>query len=333
MGEADIALRHVTRQHPEELARALVAAPESFEIIGWLDTQVTTLERRLDSALDLRARKARRVLQVEFQVELTDDVSYRVFEYQALVLMALRAEAPKTRLPPIETVVIVLSGRRKPWPLKVAFRTGWPGSGWSGVRYRVEAVYQRTIAELTARGGVLWLVFTPLARDATVGAMRDVLATIRQQVPEERERQDLFTAMLVMADLDPWGHNLREEIATMVEAGEEASRCPSSSRTSARWEIATMLEAGEEAFIMRSKTLREAFEKGREQGREQGIEQGVEQLLRDLFVQRVGRVLTPAEQEALADRAHTLGADQVGSAVLRLEGDALVEWLTRGGER
>jgi hypothetical protein len=90
-----------------------------------------------------------------------------------------------------------------------------------------------------------------------------------------------------------------------------------------------MLEAGEVEFIMRSQTLREAFEKGRERG----IEQGAEKLLRDLFVKRIGRVLTAAEQEVLTERTQALGADPVSSAVLRLEGDALVEWLTRGGER
>ena len=38
--------------------------------------------------------------------------------------------------------------------------TGWPDLEWSGVRYRVDAVYQRTVAELRARRGVLWLGFT-----------------------------------------------------------------------------------------------------------------------------------------------------------------------------
>ncbi|XYI03581.1 hypothetical protein ACMHYB_28985 [Sorangium sp. So ce1128] len=52
---------------------------------------------------------------------------------------------------------------------------GWP---FSGAHFRIDAVYQRTVGELRARGSVLWLVFAPLARNATAAALREVVAEI-----------------------------------------------------------------------------------------------------------------------------------------------------------
>jgi hypothetical protein len=117
----------------------------------------------------------------------------------------------------VHSVVILLRGRKEAWPDEAEYTTGWPEVTFSGVHLRVEAVYQRTVAELRARGGLLWLVFTPLATDASGAAMREVLGEIRERVPEADDRGDLFTALLVMAELDPWGHNLREEIGAMMQ--------------------------------------------------------------------------------------------------------------------
>ena len=73
------------------------------------------------------------------------------------------------------------------------------------------------MAQLRARECLFWLVFTPLAVDADAAAMEQVLATIRAQVPAAKERAELYAALLVMADLDPWGHTLRKEITAMLE--------------------------------------------------------------------------------------------------------------------
>jgi hypothetical protein len=294
MGDADITLRHIIRRHPEAIARAMASPDQPVEVLGWADTQLTALERRMDRLLRLRVGGQPRMLHTEFQVELTGDVRYRVYEYQALSIMALRAEVPDEPLPPIETVVVVLTGRSKAWPSHARFRSGWPESKFSGVRFRVDAVYQRTVAELTARGSVFWLVFTPLARDATRETMGTVVQAIQRQAPDAEERAELYFALLVMADLDPGGHNLRQEIVTM-------------------------LEATEDELFKRSSTLRKAYEKG---GRE-----AVETILRTLFVRRIGRTLTPEEQQALARHAEQLGAERVGEVVLDLDGDALAAWL------
>jgi hypothetical protein len=45
-------------------------------------------------------------------------------------------------------VVLVLRGRQEPWPEEGEYGTDWPELPWSGTRFRVEAVYQRTVAEL-----------------------------------------------------------------------------------------------------------------------------------------------------------------------------------------
>jgi hypothetical protein len=42
MGRADIALRHIARSRPDDLARALIPAG-SVQVVGWVDTQLTMM--------------------------------------------------------------------------------------------------------------------------------------------------------------------------------------------------------------------------------------------------------------------------------------------------
>ncbi|AUX23213.1 uncharacterized protein SOCEGT47_037360 [Sorangium cellulosum] len=56
-------------------------------------------------------------------------------------------------MPPIERVSVVLSlGRRRRLPATAERRAAWPGRPCSGSHFRVDAVYQRTVGELRARG-------------------------------------------------------------------------------------------------------------------------------------------------------------------------------------
>jgi hypothetical protein len=215
--------------------------------------------------------------------------------------MAFRDEHPRGVPPLMESVVILLTGRRSRWPRERALRTSWHGRKFSGTRFRIDAVYQRTVAQLVARGSPFWLAFTPLARDATPAAMRRVVAALRAHVPNDKERTDLFAALLVLADVDPWGHNLREEIQAMLDQ-----------------EPTDMIQV--------SKTLRDVYNLGARKGEEKGIARGIEQLLRDLFATRLHRALTARERKALATRA-AQDPRQAQQQALALEGEALATWL------
>jgi hypothetical protein len=326
MGRADIALRHVTHQYPEDLARALLPPGLAFEVAGWFDSQLTMLERRLDEALDLRVAGERRLLHVEIELDLEDEDAARVDAYRALLLTALRLEAstapraprppPKPRVPngpakprarvPVHSVVIVLRGRKEPWSEEGEYGTDWPELPWSGTRFRVEAVYQRTVAELRARGGLLWHVFAPLAVDASAAVMREVLDEIRGRTAPDEVRAALYTALLVMAEVDPWGHNLAKEITAMMQADDL------------------------EIFKL-SPTLRKAFDEGKQEGELRGAESERRELLSEAFAEQTGRAPTPDEQVALARRAEEVGAKQALRALFKLHGEALVAWVLGSG--
>src|SRR5262249_41848704 len=138
-------------------------------------------------------------------------------EYLGFLFITLHNEDPEAPVPPIDSVAVVLSGRKRPLPRTGKRRTAWPMRPFSGTHFRIDPVYQRTVRELRARGSVLWLVFTPLARDASAAALREVVDEIKSQAADEDERTDLYTAFLLMAAIDPWGHDLRKELKAMVD--------------------------------------------------------------------------------------------------------------------
>src|SRR5262245_19254156 len=150
VGDADITLRHISRRHPEALARPYV--PEGpLQVVAWADTQVTAVERRLDKTLLLRLAGELHALDVEFAYRYELDLPDRIHEYQSLSRIAFRDEHPGEPPPPMESVVILLTGRRRRWPAERALRTGWKSRKWSGTHFQIDAVYQRTVAELYAR--------------------------------------------------------------------------------------------------------------------------------------------------------------------------------------
>ncbi|WP_437803816.1 hypothetical protein [Sorangium sp. So ce693] len=300
MGDADITLRHIARRCPGDLTRAFVPEGTPVEVLGWIDTQVTKLERRLDKALRLRVGAELRVLHVEFCFAWRDDVPDQMFEYLGFLFAALRREAPGEPVPPIESVAVVPSGRRQRLPATGTRRTAWRERQFSGARFRIDAVYQRTVAELRARGSVFWLVFAPLARDATAAAMREVVAEIHARVATGEERVELYTALLVMAAIDPWGHNLRKEIVMLMDDRE--------TEKDLLWSVPWMREALDER-------VREAEQ------------QAIAQLLGRLFARRVGRRPTAEEERSIVERAQAIGLGDFDDALLDLDGDALVRWL------
>ncbi|KYF72525.1 hypothetical protein BE11_46255 [Sorangium cellulosum] len=229
MGDADITLRHLARRRPEDLVRAFVPEGRPVEVLGWVDSQVTHIERRLDKALRLR-----------------------------------------------------IDG------------------------------------EPRARGSVLWLVFSPLARDATAAALREVVAEIHAVAANAEERAELYTALLVMATIDPWGHTLWKELVTMVEDKEEGllRRTPI---------IGEMIIEAEQRGELRGEQRGE--ERGEKRGEERGKQQAIAELLGRLFARRLGRRPTAEEERSILERARALGPGEVEDALLDLDSDALVRWL------
>jgi hypothetical protein len=265
------------------------------------------MERRMDKALDLRSDGLRRLLHLEIVVDPTSGLAFRMFEYATMLVIALQAAAEegagvRDELPPVQSVALILSGRAKPWSPVAELRTSWPEPApWSGHRFQVEPVYQRTVDELLARPGTFWLVFAPLAVDANVESMRQVLEELRRREPCDAERAELYAAMLVVAELNTWEHNLEEELRSMMQD--------------------TDFET-----LMKSRTFREVFETGKKEGKKEGRRSTIEEMLQRLLMRRMQRELTPDEQAALSSRAATLDGEQA-SAVLDLDTDALKAWL------
>ncbi|WP_437489363.1 hypothetical protein WME75_10550 [Sorangium sp. So ce1014] len=310
MGQYDIALRHIALRCGDELAHGLTLAFE-VDSVAWVETQLTALERRIDRVLELRGGGQRRLVQLEFIVAPESDLALRMFEYAVLLVLSLRAAVDSGRgagaIPPVESVAVLLSGRAAPWPPEGQFRTNWPESErFCGQRFRIEAVYQRKVAELMARPGVFWLVFTPLAVDATEGSIRQVVEEILRREPRDEQRAELYAVMQVLAELAPWGHTWHKEIRMRVQELDQQS-------------------------ILASETLREVFEQGIEKGIEKGIERGrrrgIEEMLRGVLARRLRRELSAAEQAAVANRASTLDDPLAAAAVFELDTEALLAWL------
>ena len=158
----------------------------------------------------------RRLFHTEWQLEMEADVPFRIFEYHSLFALALAAETPAgTDVPPIDSVLVLLSGREKPWPAEGEYRTSSPDAPFSGVRFRIDAVYQRTVAELLARGP-LWAIFAPLAIDADPDQMRRVLEELRTTMAPP-DFKELGVALSVMADVDKRQRGLREVIIPLLD--------------------------------------------------------------------------------------------------------------------
>jgi hypothetical protein len=267
--DVDLVLRHVSRQFPEELARALLPPGTRVTSVAWPETQVTARQRRLDRALDITAAGRRRYAHVEWQMEMKPDVPFRIFEYHTMLATALGAPSPSAAtVPPIRSTVVLLSGSEKPWPDEGEYRTSPPDEPFSGVTFRIEPVYQRTVAELEERGP-MWMIFAPLARDADPDGMKRVLARLRAELPR-REMEELAAALTVMADVDKRRRGLRSVIVPLLS----------------------------EEIVMESWIYKQGEQKGLEKGMEKGLEKGLEKgrvegragLLLDLLAAKFGRL-------------------------------------------
>lgn len=321
--DVDLTLRHISRQFPEDFARAILPAGTRVTAATWLDTQITSRQRRLDRALDVMADGERRLEHAEWQLRWVPDVPFRMHEYHNLMVTALvhelaaKAPAKKPRPPaaagpsaeeaaadpdlertatalhvPVRSTLVLLTGREKPWPEEGSYRTSPPGAPFSGVSFRIDAVYQRTVAELTARGSPLWLIFAPLAVDADEEAMKRVVVLLRERAAG-RVFEELAAALLVMADLDRRRRGLREAILRLLD----------------------------EETVMQSWIYK--------QGEEKGFEKATARNLHALFVRLVSRQPTPEEERALVRRAPDVSPERLFE-LAEMPADAFLGWLAAG---
>lgn len=219
MGDLDITLRHVAQRMPDAYARGVLGARAAFEVETWQDTQVAASERRLDRVLSVRVGGQRRWLHVEWEWEWTRETAARVYEYQALLTLAQRDPRNALRRAPIASTVVLLSGREAPWPTWGRYRVSPRGERFSGARFRIDPVYQSTVAELVARGSLLWLVFAPLVRDASPATLPQALDAVRKKARDEDELVEVVSAMTVVAESTAAKPNVREWLMGIVDEG------------------------------------------------------------------------------------------------------------------
>jgi hypothetical protein len=255
---------------------------------------VTGRQRRLDRALEVSIGGRSGLLHVEWQLTMTAEIAFRVYEYNVLLSLAQADGAHPDSAPlPIESVVVLLAGREERWPPEGEYRTSWQGGRFSGVRFRIEPVYQSTVAELMARDSPLWLVFAPLAVDADERSLPQVIDALRART-SRREMDELGVAMSVLADADPRKRGLRGVITSLLP--EEA--------------------------VMESWVYKQGKEKGLEEGRLERLAMVAHQ-----FQRRLTRPLTAAERGVLVRRLDTLGPERLGDVVIDLSSEALAAWL------
>lgn len=206
-------------------------------------------------------------------------------------------------------MIVVLTGRKKKWPEYGAYRTSPKGSKFCGVRYRIEAVYQRTVAELDAMGSVFWLAFVPLAVDADEEKIRVVIESLRTRTNED-DFAELGATMLAMAALKKKdAPNLVDMIRSLLSS-----------------EVSMQHPFYQEGL---AKGLEQGLEKGLEQGREQGREEARKAfaVLAHQFERRLRRKMTDAERRRVAVRLRKDGPEKLGDVVLDLSRDELNAWL------
>ena len=229
MGTVDIALRHLSERFAAELAAPFLESPGA-EVHGWVETQVTAMERRLDRTLLCRVAGQPVCLHLEFQWEWKPNVPRRLFEYASMLhctgglvtSTAAGAPTPPGGALPVRTVVVVLQGPQSLPPGEHVYHWSWPPAAQRGFTFNVEPVYQMTTAALLARDRVWW-VFAPLAVDASrekIGEVLRILSPLlnNERDPQQRQRQaDMAAVMAILAEKRYKDRGLADFIVTSME--------------------------------------------------------------------------------------------------------------------
>jgi hypothetical protein len=302
--DIDLALRTLSQHLPEDLARALLPTARRLTDCAWGETQLAARQRRMDRSLFVVADGVARVEHLEWQTRWERAVPFRVFEYNALQTIALRESSADGRWPRVESTVVLLGGREAPWPERLAFRTSPRGAPFSGVRFRVDAVYQRSLRALADRGSVFWMAFAPLATDASPALMPAVVRELRARATPA-QFDEVAVAMSVLAGADSRRRGLADTITTLLP----------------------------KELVMRSNIynmgLAAGLEKGIERGIEKGLEKGIERGIEKGIVDGERMALRQAIELTLSTRRLRLTASKRARLQAETRLDVLRAWLTR----
>lgn len=307
--DADLSLRSMSRLFPLALARMVLRPDERIEETVWTETQVTARQRRADRVLIIRlAGSGYLLLHIEWTMRLTASVRERAAEYHFILAKSARRDLKRKRggketkeLIAVESVIVVLTGRKKPWPRFGRYKTSPAGKRFTGVIFRIEAVYQRTISELEAKGSHFWLAFVPLAIDATREEIIRIIEKLRMEATNE-EFVEIIATMLSMAQIKKdW-----PELTNVI-------------RSAARKEVTVR-------HPWYCDGREDGLAEGRHEGREEGRHEGLAPLLFQ-FERRLGRSLTVGERRRIANRLLKDGPEKLGSVVIDLSRKKLELWL------
>ncbi len=327
--DIDTMLRHVSRRHPHALPRVLFDIDQPIADVRFVETQITARQRRVDRALCIKVGEEYRLLHIEWTYRLDRFVGARVYEYHHLIVMGAEMDAKAHRESGgraskpmrVDSVVVVLTGPKTKRLPKIGFyRTSSTEEKFSGVRYRIEAIYERTVSELEAMGSDFWLAFAPLAVDGDAANLKRVLETLKGRTNPE-DFADLAAMMLEFAHVK----KDRDELVAVIKS--QTKRDLTMESIIYKEGKADGLKEGLERGLERG------IARGRERGIEQGREQGREQTLVHLLERRIRRTMTSGERRRIASRFRKDGPDSLGDAVLELSREELVAWLAPNGHR
>lgn len=304
VADADASLRAMSRIFAEPLARLVVGREVGIRRLEWGETQVVSRQRRLDRLLCVDdERNWRRLLHIEWTMRLNARVREQAAQYHMDAIWAARRDErqvpreQRRQKISVESIVVVLTGRKKSWPKYGKYQTSPKGRRFSGVRLRIEAVYQMTVQELEAKGELFWLVFVPLARDVDESKLRQTVKRFQKEASDE-QFVELIGAILSMAQLKKDRLEFLDVIRNAAKE-EKPMRHP--------W-----------------------FVDGREYGLKEGLEQGREQataLLAFMFERRLGRQLRNTERKRIVTRLAKDGPEKLSAVLLDLSKTELAKWL------
>ncbi len=313
--DADASLRWLSRLFSRSLAELVLRPEECVLRLDWGETQIALSrqkrQKRLDRILNVDVSPTlRRVLHIEWAMRLDAAVTGQTAHYHIQSAIMARQDARRHRRAgearktiTVKSIVVVLTGRRTPWPEIGELRTSDSTHRFVGVEFVIEPVYQRTVRELEEKGMLFWLAFVPLAKDVDEEGVRRIAKRLCSEANEE-EYDAIVAVMWSMARIrkKDW-----PELPDMIRSAfkkEGDMRHP-------------FFEIGEERGLKR----------GLERGREEGREEGREALMRFQFERRLGRRLRSAERRRLSDLLLREGVEKVGVAVLELSPEELASFI------